>query len=469
MELDDGILSSYLSLNKLFVNQTLESKVSKNIEDKIAAKNVVMFYQLAKMFQLTSLNERTFNSIERCFALLARTPNFLNLDSTLVAKILMSSDLYVTSELEVLDAVVEWLKYDIKERTKFSKNLLLKVRFSLISDNALTIHLNNTLYTTDFNECVSVLEDVLSSKENYIGKNYSYYHKHRCCNHKKFDMLVCGGFTITSQTTVRSMYRVEEEDFKVARVLSPMTKERRLAKAVCLKNDVYLFGGFDGDIEDFTTVDKYSLADDVWSTVAEMYDDRRDFCACAFMHKVFIMGGDNETKISESCLQFDANDCSWKVVARMSELRLGAACAVFEGNIVVAGGYDIGIGEEMTDVSFYDPTADNWSFMANMVTDKYAHNLLVANNKLFVIGFGRNGCEIYDRTCETFVALKSPSEGISMFNTAVSIGSKILLFQESERHITCYDVDRNTWSCEALDVPDNLVFPDRDFSCVKFP
>ena len=128
-------------------------------------------------------------------------------------------------------------------------------------------------------------------------------------------------------------------------------------------------------------------------------------------------------------------------------------------------------GEDMTDVSLYDPTADNWSFMANMVTVKFGHKLLVANNKLFVISLGRNGCEVYDRTCETFVALESPLEAFSwiIFNTAVSIGSKILLYQEKERHIMCYDVDRDTWSYEALDVPDNLVFPDRDFSCVKVP
>ena len=65
------------------------------------------------------------------------TQNFLELDYFLVAKILASSDLVITSEVEVYNAADRWLKYKIEERRKFAKHLLLKVRLPLLSDNTL--------------------------------------------------------------------------------------------------------------------------------------------------------------------------------------------------------------------------------------------------------------------------------------------------------------------------------------------
>ena len=62
-----------------------------------------------------------------------------------------------------------------------------------------------------------------------------------------------------------------------------------------------------------------------------MYDNRQFFCACGFMDKVIVIGGikRNEGK-TNSCLQFDTKDYSWKEVARMNNVRYLAACVVFE-------------------------------------------------------------------------------------------------------------------------------------------
>ena len=74
--------------------------------------------------------------------------------------------------------------------------------------------------------------------------------------------------------------------------------------------------------------------------VAEMHDNRIAFIACAFMHKVFIFGGDIGGSISNSCLEFDTRDYSWKDVSGMNNARWVAACAVFKDKIVVSGGID---------------------------------------------------------------------------------------------------------------------------------
>ena len=47
----------------------------------------------------------------------------------------------------------------------------------------------------------------------------------------------------------------------------------------------------------------------------------------------------------------------------------------------------------------------------------------------------------------------------------MSIGDKILVFEENSSSVTCYDVYKNEWSEESCEVTEDLL----DFSCTKLP
>ena len=68
--------------------------------------------------------------------MLVESENFLELDFYHLLKIISNSGLYLTSELEVFNAVDKWLNYNVKERTKFAEQLLPKVRFYLLSEDS---------------------------------------------------------------------------------------------------------------------------------------------------------------------------------------------------------------------------------------------------------------------------------------------------------------------------------------------
>ena len=197
-----------------------------------------------------------------------------------------------------------------------------------------------------------------------------------------------------------------------------------------------------------------------------MYDVRRNFCACAFMDKIFIIGGVNINSTNSS-LQFDTKDYSWNEVARMNQSRGLSACEVYEERIVVAGGYD-DVLNELNTVESYDVLPDRWSPMPNMISGKYRHSLVVVKSKLFVIGRNPDTNEVLDNICKKFVAIKSPqisSFGYLRLNHAISIGNKIVLFQDDKPVAMCYDVDKEEWSEEQCEVTNRLEF----FSCVKIP
>ena len=76
-----------------------------------------------------------------------------------------------------------------------------------------------------------------------------------------------------------------------------------------------------------------------WVKVTDIPDKRQDFCACAFIDSIYTFGGFKSGRgYTNSCLEFDAKTLNWKEVAKMNRKKAFAACAVYEGNIVVSGG-----------------------------------------------------------------------------------------------------------------------------------
>ena len=73
-------------------------------------------------------------------------------------------------------------------------------------------------------------------------------------------------------------------------------------------------------------------------------DERSRFCICSFMKKIYVIGGyrgkqENFGSCINSSMCYDIKNNKWTYVASMIESRNNASCAVFEGKIVVTGGF----------------------------------------------------------------------------------------------------------------------------------
>ena len=398
--------------------------------------------------------------------MLTETSDFLELDYNNIAKLLVSPELHIKSEIEVFNAANDWVSYSMNERKNFAKGLLEKVRLHLLSDHTLKHILNKTTSFTAINECVALLKKALASKNILDESKSTSKYKNRFCNQNKFNILVCSGYNYNMYLKV--MYQVNGSNLNDVKVL-PMTKERRLAESVCVKGEVYLLGGFDADQNWVASVDKYSTVTNDWNEVADLHDDRLWFCACSLMNTIFVIGGIGDGGRTSSCLALNIKDYKWKNIAEMKVARTSAACEVFEGNVIVAGGSGDGPVDVwgLKSVESYDITGNEWTPMPNMIKGKSGHCLVAVKNKLFVIATFKDGCEVFDNVCKKFVALKtSPimSKVITAnFFKAIAIGSKIVVFEEKRSSVKCYDVDKDEWCLEVCDVKKSL----SQFCCVK--
>ena len=233
-----------------------------------------------------------------------------------------------------------------EERIKYAKQLLEKVRLPLLSEHALKYVLNKVSLLSKNNDCVNIIETALVNK-NYFQYNSAVYYTTRYCNQTKFKLLICGGFDERLDKFVSEVKQFDGDDVNNLKNLTRMNSERYDFQAVCLKGEVYVFGGINNAKHYVKCVEKYSPTHNNWMVVTELFDNRHYFCACAFMDKVYVFGGYfyKKKRLTNSCLQFDTKQenwshKSWKKITGMNAARWHAACADFLGRIRVSGGND---------------------------------------------------------------------------------------------------------------------------------
>ena len=241
---------------------------------------------------------------------------------------------------------------------------------------------------------------------------------------------------------------------------------------MCIKNEVYVFGGVDYEYDSITSVEKYSPHTNTWEIISDMYDDRKYFCACSFMNNVYVIGGIIANNQTNSCIEFKPKDRKWREISGMNKARSYTSCTVFEGRIIVSGGYGrFGRRNEILNtVEAFDYAADSWSYMPNMIERRGYHKSVAIKNKLFVVGGVSNrSCEVFDSTCNKFVLLKQPSQNHTHYlclpGAVISIGTEVILLSPGLQTVLCYDVKNNVWSTNKLKVKGSIIL----FSCAKVP
>ena len=447
-----------MKTNSLMLKEDADIKISDYFLSKMCVANVAAFYQLAKFNQLQNLAKLTINYIQRCFTMVVESESFLQLEPELVVKILASSELHVTSELEVVNAANAWL--GVEGRGGHARRLLTTVRLPLLPPLALKEVLSGSSPIASNDECVGLLERALKKENESSEQQVASRH----CGRGGFSMLVCGGRKpgFGMGELVSGVHRIDGENFGGPVEAGEMTERRERNEAVHVKGHVYFFV-YCHELLGVKSVEKYSLSTGCWEKVADMHGrEPDDFCVCAYLDKIYVLGGyDKEFSPAKTC-RLDTADSSWEEVAGVQGERGSAACAVFREKVVVCGGYlEHNYAHEiyLDTVESYDAFADEWSPMPKMIYKIACHSLVVVSDKLFVVD--SRSLQAFDG--ERFVSLKSPS--IPPFQVAVSVGKRICVLLNGTATAHCYDVEKDEWSEEFFPATENLC----DFSCVTFP
>ena len=447
MTQEDSDFIQSLSFSKVYFDETLEGNMCKQLKDKLSVVNVSLYYKLSKLFNLSTLKDVFFRYMERCFLMVAETRNFLELDFPLIKNILYSSELHITSELEVCSAADDWISYSTEERSKFSKHLLLTLRLSLLSEPALNYVLSKMSSLCKLDECRAIINNVLLDRESFIKKQSNDNITSRYCNQSLFNILVC-----ENSKEGRNLKQIDYEDVNSTKTYDTIENEDKLYKAVCLKGDVYIFVTNSNAV----IIKKFSKPLNIWEDVVKL-DYRKRFCVCALMNSIYVIGSnENAYPDADPCIQYDTTELKLNEISQMNCPRFDAACTVYEGNIVVSGGlYYVGpcVASLTNTVEVYDHVADKWSYMPEMVElRRRNHSMVAVKSKLFVIDTFNETCEVFDKISNKFAEIENSffsfphtSGNYRVFTqvAATSIGNEIVIFGRGDKESTVYYYDTN--------------------------
>ena len=441
------------------------NRIKEIINHKNESKHnfISLFFQLSSIYNLVDFRNEALYYIHRWFTVIAKTENFQQLDFNSVIKILSSSELNISSELEVFNASNFWLSCENFDRHKFIKKLFLKTRFPLLSDHvtkSLLERNQNSSNISSFHrskECLLLINEILNNKKEFYRNESKYHQTNRYCSSKTFDTLLFRKYY--QEVYSQDLYLFEATDFEKNKTYK---NERNIVRAASISDKVYFLCNKDDELK----LVRHSPYLNTWEDL-DFYYERviSGYCMCSFVDSIFIVGGYYGFDIDDNmpCVVFDTNTEKWKKIAQLNDNRIDAASTVFEGRVVIAGG-SYGY-RYLATVEAYDHVADKWSYMPRMITG-VKNNLITVSNKLFAFSRNINNCEVYDSVCKKFVFLKCQPTILDRYNRqAVSVGRTIMIFKEFLKGVAIYDVDKNEWSEESIEVTKNNMV----FHCLKLP
>lgn len=150
---------------------------------------------------------------------------------------------------------------------------------------------------------------------------------------------------------------------------------------------LYTFGGHAlVDRDHLREVLIYDVATDTWSEGPEMPAQRQGSAAVTLGDYIYVIGGDEK---NNHLLRFDPASGEWAELAPLLEIRNHVQAVVLDGKIWVLGGRWYGASNSIVDfhtVEIYDPAADTWTAGPRMNRPHAGAAAAVIDGKIYIAG-----------------------------------------------------------------------------------
>ena len=453
------MLNVYKTL-KLFNFKNLKGTLNCKVRKKINNDNICFYHEFVHNFCDQTIQSYTLNYIERWFCLTVENKKHLDLSFSVFKGLCLSCNLKITSELEVLNAIDDWIKYDPEERSKLAFQLIKTIRLPLLSAAALKNLLNSDTCFLRCDESEKYIKMHLENKKLTSLNPNSTDCYNRYCSGENFDLIASGGFyseLILPNSRLyigpsNDVYKLNGDNFANLSKLTALDSSMSVAYSVFCNGIIYFLNN--------TLLSSYSILTRKYITSKKYPKERPYFTACALINKVYILGGRGS---KETSVAFHPKNCNFERIANMMETRVKAACGIFEGKIVVTGG-EIRGGLSRKSVEVYDPSSNKWSNMPDMLEGRQWHASVSIRNKIYIIGGQQsNNVEVFDSFSNKFTYVNI---SLPQFKQNVLIGNKVYMFNDDADYFFLFDVDKTE-----LSEKKGVILPNghRDYCCIKIP
>lgn len=177
-----------------------------------------------------------------------------------------------------------------------------------------------------------------------------------------------------------------------------MLTARSSATSAVYGEDIYLIGGYTGDVYSWTngstlnTVEAYNLKTNTWTKKASMPEAGGALTSVSYQNKIYVFGGLNNNIRSMKTVQvYDPAANSWLLKKPMPYAINSSSAVVHNDKIYLVAGRHIDNNSNVSINTFweYDPEQDTWTTQPNLLDTRGGGQAVSYDNKIFAIG-GKN-------------------------------------------------------------------------------
>ncbi|KAF6035084.1 KLHL18 [Bugula neritina] len=448
---DENVQSLLIGANFLNLYEVKES-CCEFITTRLSPANVLGARQFGDQLMEPTIVTCCNSYINRHFTDVTGSEEFNNLPKSDVIDIISRDELNISSEEQVFEASLEWVKQSPEERAEFLPDLVAQVRLPLLTPHYLADVVGTEELIKSSLPCRDLLDEakdfhLMPERRHHMNSSRT---RPRLCTEIVEYIVAVGGLTSsgdsvctveifnplvgkwtksTPMRTLRSRVGVSVLDGELYAIggyngtarldtvevfepstmewkaVAPLTCPRSALGAASMDGRLYVCGGFDG-MTSLDTVECYTKTSNKWRSLTRMTRPRSAAGIVAFDGKIYALGGHDGLSIFDSVECYNKTTRQWVSVCPMQSRRCRLGAVALNGRLYAAGGYD---GQRfLKTCEYYDPLLNKWKSVAPMTVPRSRVALVASCGKLYAIGGydGQNNLtcvEMYDPALDEWV------------------------------------------------------------------
>lgn len=179
-----------------------------------------------------------------------------------------------------------------------------------------------------------------------------------------------------------------------------------------------------------------------------LFHYRGYFAATEHDKNVYVVGGFDFLNRLDTCYKYNTTTNKWTTFPSLSHGRSDATCIVYNGKLLVSGGYDGERTLSRNEIIDLKNPSTGWEEFASLRQPRSGHNLVIYRGVLYAIGGFQHGhsaetCEYYDSANNEWRVAPSMKEERSTF--------AVIVFDGYIYAIGGHSIDKATCTAERFD------------------
>ncbi|XP_072924531.1 ectodermal-neural cortex 3 [Hemitrygon akajei] len=427
------------------------------LEKNLHPMNCLGMMLLSDAHQCEQLFELSWQTCLTYFAALYQTEDFLSLPKDKLLELILSEELEVEDESLVYEAVLGWVKHDLRRRRDHLPELLRCVRLALLPESYLYQSVLGEELVAGHQLGRGVVEEAISCKLRILqndGVITLLCARPRKVNH---DILLLGGQTFACD----KIYAIDQKT-KAVTPKADIPSPRKECSACAIGCKVYVTGGRGSENGVSRDVWVYDTLHDEWAKAAPMLLARYGHGSAELEQCLYAVGGHTAVSATlpaspsvsvKQVEQFDPQANKWSLVAPLREGVSNAAVVGAKLKLFVFGGTSVN-REKLPRVQCFMPGENRWTVPAKCPQPWRYTSAAVVGDHIIVIGGDTeiSANSAYRFNTDTYQWSKFGDMAARRVSChSVASGNRLYVVggyfgDQRCKTLDCYDASTDTWS-----------------------